>query len=305
MREFKNPNRIESRLASIVEDRRSGASEMALRALRLFGAIQPAPGVSAARYLRATHRLGKRVQRARPTVASIEGVVARLMYELDAASSEFDTARAVQAEVRDISLRLRDELGDVARRVVRHFTQRFGRIRRPLVISYSSRVTQAIAAMRKPHVTVCESRPALEGRRTAKLLRASSGSVTLITEAQIAIAMENCDGVVLGCDAIYPDGSIVNKAGSHLVALAADDRNLPVIVLGDTYKLTDARGGAYETHPKKQVWRGAPQGVGVQNVCFERVPGSLVGYIVMENGVFTGNKIRPVWDRAREKRLSY
>ena len=63
-----------------------------------------------------------------------------------------------------------------------------------MVISYSSRVLNALGAKGRGgrRVTVCESRPALEGRRTARLLVGRVGSVTLITESQAGAAMKDC-----------------------------------------------------------------------------------------------------------------
>jgi translation initiation factor eIF-2B subunit delta len=302
MREFKHPDRIERALAAIVEDRRSGASELARRAVKLFASASPREGIALSAYLRAVRRLTTRVRRARPAMAPIEGALGRLVFDLDAAASQFDSTKMAHAELRRLARRLGNELDDLGDQIARRFKSRFGRLQRPLLISYSSRVTQAIETLRRPYVTVCESRPAFEGRRTARLLQETAASVELITEAQIAIAMDNCDSAVLGCDAIYPDGSIVNKTGSYLLALAAQSKRRPVIVLGDTYKIHQARTGPHETHPPAQVWRGRPAGITVRNVAFEGVPDHLIDYIVMEHGVFRAARIESIWETARSKR---
>jgi translation initiation factor 2B subunit (eIF-2B alpha/beta/delta family) len=301
MREFKHSDRIDRELTRIADDRRSGASELAGKAVGLFALTDPAGDVSATRYVRAIDRLFKRVQKTRPAMAPVESVVARLAFEF--AQVEAQSAEAAHEALVWLTRRLEAELANIGDRVARRFESRFGRLRRPLLISYSSSVTRAVRALLKPRVTVCESRPAFEGRRTARLLRANVGSVTLVTESQIGPALDDCDSVVMGCDAIHPDGSIVNKMGSYLLALAARDKHRPVIVVGDTYKLCRSIKGPFESHPAAQVWRGGPDRIVVRNVAFENVPGHLVDYVVLESGVYRSRGVRSVWERVRKKRL--
>jgi translation initiation factor eIF-2B subunit delta len=302
MSEFKNSNRIDRALAKIADDRRSGASELARKAVAVVALAGPARGVSVARYARAVNRLFRRVRKTRPAMAPVASVIERLAFEF--ADIEPVSSESVYEELAGLTERLDAELDTIGDEVARRFKSRFGRLRRPLTISYSSSVARAISTLPKPRVTVCESRPAFEGRRTAGLLQPNAGSVTLVTESQIGAAMDDCDCVVMGCDAIYPDGSIVNKMGSYLLALAARDKRRPVIVVGDTYKLCRPAKGPYESHPPMQVWRGAPRPIVVRNVAFESVPGRLVDYIVLENGVFRSRRVRSVWARVREQRVS-
>jgi translation initiation factor 2B subunit (eIF-2B alpha/beta/delta family) len=301
MREFRNPNRIDRAVTRISGDRRSGASELARKAVRIFMLAAPASDVSTARYVGAVDRLFDKVRRARPAMAPVGSVVGRLAFEFARVEGRQSTGAAYAALVRS-ARDLETELDGIGTEVAHQFRERFENLRRLLTISYSSRVVCAIAALRKPHVTVCESRPAFEGRRTARLLQARSGSVTLVTESQIGAALDECDGVVIGCDAIHPDGSIVNKTGSYLLGLAARDRGRPVIVVGDTYKLRLPIEVPYESHPAGQVWRGAPSGIAVRNVVFEVVPARLVDHIALESGVFEAARMRSVWEQVRRTR---
>jgi len=302
MREFKNPERIDRALSKIGDDRRSGASELAQKVSRFFVLAGPAPGASTARYIRAVERLFRRVRKTRPAMATVESVVARLAFEfanVEPASGD-EAYKALMRSARD----LEEDLEGISDEVARVFKSHFGQLRRPLTISYSSNVIRAIGTLARPRVTVCESRPAFEGRRTAGLLRANAGSVTVITESQIGAALDECDSVVMGCDAIHPDGSIVNKMGSYLTAMAARDKHRPVIVVGDTYKLCQPVKASFESHPAAQVWRGAPSGITVRNVAFETVPGRLIDHIVLEDGAFKSRGVRPVWRRVSKKRAA-
>ncbi|MCK4773362.1 MAG: hypothetical protein KAT30_01200, partial [Candidatus Krumholzibacteria bacterium] len=262
----------------------------------------PASGVSTARYIRAMDRLFRRVRKTRPAMATVESVVARLAFGF--ANIEPESSDAAYKALVRFALDVEGELDNIGTAVPRRFKSRFGRLQRPLTLSCSSSVIRAIGTLPRPRVTVCESRPAFEGRRTAGLLRANAGSVTLVTESQIGAALDECDSVVMGCDAIHPDGSIVNKMGSYLAALAARDKHRPVIVVGDTYKLCQPVKASFESHPAAQVWRGAPSGITVRNVAFETVPGRLIDHIVLEDGAFKSRGVRPVWKRVSKKRAA-
>lgn len=76
---------------------------------------------------------------------------------------------------------------------------------------------------------MAESRPLLEGRTTAFLLRKeaqeSVKDVTLCTDAAMATVAEEMkiQGALVGADSILPDGSFVNKTGTCHVSHVIDE----------------------------------------------------------------------------------
>jgi translation initiation factor 2B subunit (eIF-2B alpha/beta/delta family) len=86
-------------------------------------------------------------------------------------------------------------------------------------------------------VIVCESRPLCEGVAMARRLAAAGIDVTLITDAQAGVFVEQSDVVLLGADAVTPDG-IVNKVGSRLLALAARAAGVPVVAVTECLKVS-------------------------------------------------------------------
>jgi translation initiation factor 2B subunit (eIF-2B alpha/beta/delta family) len=62
-------------------------------------------------------------------------------------------------------------------------------------------------------------------------------NTTVITDAQAYSSLQGVGAVVLGCDAITQEGP-VNKVGSALLALAAHTKGIPVVVVGDTLKVS-------------------------------------------------------------------
>jgi translation initiation factor eIF-2B subunit delta len=297
-------DRIERLVEAIASDRKRGAAELAVRALRVFRHAKPARGISAAAYRRAVLRLGQRLARTRINMAPISGVMSVLIHDFLEATKESERSGIAYQALTGIVARIARDVEDAKEKAAGYYVSTFSRVQRPLVISYSSQVIRALTAAPRNtlRVTVCESRPAFEGRRTARLLLRVARSVTLITESQIMLAMERCDGAVLGCDAIYEDGSVLNKSGSHLIALAAKNNERPVIVMGDGYKLAERREHSLESHPDEEVWRRAARGVRIENVVFEDVPGRLMDFYVLESGVHRIRELKALWRSWRKYR---
>ncbi|MFQ5511483.1 MAG: hypothetical protein ACE5EO_06495 [Candidatus Krumholzibacteriia bacterium] len=301
MRALARMDHIDRAVEAIALDRVSGASELALRALRLLSRARPLRDAPAGDYRRDIRALARRIGRARPAMAPIRAVTERFLYGI--AGGRAHDARAACRIACAAAAAIEHELLGTTPAVAKRFAGRFDRMRRPLVISYSSQVIAAIEATprRRGRITVCESRPRFEGRRTARVLATHGRSVTVVTEAQIATAAGDCDCALLGSDAIFADGSVRNKSGSYLVALACRERSLPVIILGDRFKMSDKTPGG-ETHAPQEVWRSAPPGVRVQNEYFEHVPAGLIDYIILESGVYRPRNLRDLWEKERKIR---
>jgi translation initiation factor 2B subunit (eIF-2B alpha/beta/delta family) len=300
-------NRMTRGIAALGTDRRHGASELAIRAVRLFRSAHPRAGEPPARYRRRVRRLAMDIAKARPSMAPIEGAVRRLIFDFEKECSGARDSAGAYACLSRCSESLLDEMRRLNGRVADRYAARFRAFKRLMLISFSSQVLAAVMATRRASVaiTVCESRPGLEGRRLAAALAGHARSTTLVTEAEIAMAMDACDALVLGSDAIATDGSIVNKTGSRVAALVARDARRPVIAIGDTFKLLGRRRAVDESHAAREVWPGAPRGVRVRNVYFESVPARLIDYIVLESGVWRPRAMQTIWRRVCRGRATW
>jgi translation initiation factor 2B subunit (eIF-2B alpha/beta/delta family) len=303
---FGNGRDIERRIGAIASNRRSGASELSRRALDTLATAAPGPRGGARAFARDLQELGARLCALRPGMPAIANAVRGALAGMGqpprgdpAAGLQRDVARRVRGQKRA----MRAAVDSAAR----HYAARFGRVKHPLVLSNSGSLVAALTTSRCRSVTLCESRPGYEGRRlAASLRRRLSGNVmvTVITEAQAALALNSCDAFVIGCDAVFSDGSVANKVGSALIAAACRRAGVPVIVVGDTWKLASRREYAAEPHPGEEVWNRAPGGVIVRNDYFEVVPAGLVGWIVTEEGVHRPPAVRTLHRKHRRKQRS-
>jgi translation initiation factor 2B subunit (eIF-2B alpha/beta/delta family) len=164
-----------------------------------------------------------------------------------------------------------------------------------VTLGYSGTVRAALLAARDRlrQVLVCEGRPACEGRWLATQLAAEGIAVCLLTDAQAFQALPQSDGVLLGADAVLHDGSVVNKSGSALLALAARYFSKPVWVAAARIKFArDAQAGYDpEPHAACEVWPDAPSGVEVRNCYFDCIPAALVASLVDEHGVHASQRV--------------
>jgi translation initiation factor 2B subunit (eIF-2B alpha/beta/delta family) len=184
------------------------------------------------------------------------------------------------------------------RETARRASERFAPGERLMTISYSGTVAAALraAAGKLAGLVVCEGRPLLEGRRLAAELAAAGLPVTLITEAQAFLFMRHTDRLVLGADAVLPDGSIRNKAGSALLALAATELGKPVTVVADSWKRVPPGSPAEtacEENSPAEVWDAAPHNVSLANLYFEVIPRRWIAELIDENRIETMSVDRP------------
>ena len=100
---------------------------------------------------------------------------------------------------------------------------------RILTHSISSTVLEVLRRLppARTEVIVTESRPGREGWELGATLAAQGLSVSYITDAQGGLFTNQADAVLVGADALLADGTLVNKAGTYLLALAAKDQNVP------------------------------------------------------------------------------
>lgn len=276
---------LESLLAAIREDRASGAAELADR-----GVAAMAQGVAdLARAGPQERRAGalrllQRVAALRPSMAPLANWTLRFVETLadawDLPPAEWrrragEAARLLRAE----RAGFRDGLRAAAR-------QPLGGAGHVVTLSWSSTVLDLLlAAAPAARVTVAEARPRCEGRVLAERLLERGRRVALITDAQLALAIDAADLVLIGADTICRDGAAVNKAGSRLAALAARAAGKPFLVAADSYKI-NPRAGAdrmpLEAMDPAELWPERPEIC--TNVYFEPVPAELLSLYITERG---------------------
>ncbi|MCL6415511.1 hypothetical protein MIB92_07610 [Aestuariirhabdus sp. Z084] len=157
--------------------------------------------------------------------------------------------------------------------------------------SLSGTVVELFQRLKGSHVQalVSESRPLNEGYSLARQLSEWQIPTRLLTDAQMGLFAPQADIALVGADSLLPDGSLVNKAGTLLLALAAREAAIPFCVCCESFKQrTPAMGPPLlETMPVDELGAPSLPGVQVNNTYFDITPARLIDYWIDENGVYS------------------
>ena len=136
-----------------------------------------------------------------------------------------------------------------------------------------------------------ETRPLLQGRKTAKELRKAKIKVAMFVDSALGVALEGKQGikkttkVLLGADALLKKG-IINKIGSNVIAQIAKNNKIPVYIVADSWKYTN-KNVPLENRTLNEIWNKAPKLIKIQNPAFEFVHKKYIKKIITELGVLS------------------
>jgi translation initiation factor 2B subunit (eIF-2B alpha/beta/delta family) len=170
-----------------------------------------------------------------------------------------------------------------------------------LTLSRSGTVAAALDRARPREVLVMESRPAREGVDVAEAL-ADETDVTLFVDAAVAhvLGTRDVDRVLVGADAVLPEGRVVNKVGTRTAAIAAARADVPVYALCSRDKVVpDVDEPDFEPGDPEAVYDGDAE-VDVANPTFDVTPADLIAGVVTENGVLDADEVGAVAEELEE-----
>jgi translation initiation factor 2B subunit (eIF-2B alpha/beta/delta family) len=224
---------------------------------------------------------------AKPGMAVVGNRVHRAMYDAER------THEAVEASARAVA----SEAADADRRAASEAAAELGDADPVFTLSRSGTVANALREAGPERVLVAESRPGSEGVGVAELLAESEFEVTLTGDANIPAAVGESDAVLVGADAVFPDGTVVNKVGTRVAALAARDAGVPVLVACAADKIAPERFGVTES-AGATLYDG-DRDIAVENPVFEAVPARLVDGVVTEDGRLAEEDVAAAADERR------
>lgn len=277
---------LAARIAAIRGDHEHGSRWLMRLSIELLRDVAQQATGSPEEQLQQVRQVGHELAHARPAMAALAGAVGRILSASDGPRGMARTAGQLLQEY------------DLATSRITAFARPYlhGTI---LTHSLSGTVLEVLQACIPPieHIILLEGRPLYEGRTMAQALRQRTPlTLTLITDAQADIFLPQCQAVVVGADSILADGSIVNKAGTALLAWAAYGRGIPLYVLAETLKITPMIWSGdlalLEEQSPQDVWPQPPSGITVRNVIFDRTPAELVTAMISEEGLLRQEEIK-------------
>ncbi|HEU5346039.1 MAG TPA: hypothetical protein VFU60_16955 [Ktedonobacterales bacterium] len=288
--------RAVERIHSDYEHGASWLARAAVRDLARVAAAKDERAGGAEERLARVRALGQSLAQARPSMATIANAVARAWW---AGASTAGGAQAQLAALRE-EVRTIDDgwesasagMTNWARQAVTgavYTLSRSGSVERTLAALAEERATSDTSdtsdTSEPLRVIISESRPGGEGVALARALASEGAQVTLIADAAVASFIEQAALVIVGADSVRADGSVVNKVGTHTLALVARAAGRPVYALAERLKITAASYPLVieETRPEELLPAPTP-GVTPRNVYFDVTPPRLIASVVTESG---------------------
>lgn len=279
------------RVERIGADRKHGASWLAREAARALADAATAAGAADAAgtdadRLAQIHALARELALVRPSMAAIANTVAHVWWAGNSAEPAQRLA-AIQQAARDVEARwgasvdgMTQWAGGAIQGVV-YTLSRSGSVEETLTTL--ARERQQSSPLR---VIVSESRPGAEGVALAKALAAAGAQVTLVADGACATFIEEAALVIVGADSVRADGAVINKLGTHTLALVAYAAGKPVYALAESLKVTPSSYPlVIEEMPPDELLAEPVAGITPRNLYFDVTPANLITGVVTESGL--------------------
>ncbi len=256
----------------VATDRTHGATELALWVLDAIATLaRDSDAVDSANLRTTILDLIPVLQNTRPSMITLQNLLQQLHIAL-LASVDDQAAQGFRARVISHCETVSQLAREMQTAVVETMLALIARDDVIMTHSYSSTVrmlcSRLAAADLDVGIIATESRPGNEGRRLATYAAGLGLPVTFITEAQIHLFMPRADMVVVGADTVLADGSIINKAGTSLMALSARYYGVPCYVCAESFKQKADNSFSLEEMQAEELGFQHP-GVEVRNICAE------------------------------------
>ncbi len=286
-------SRIISRIKALEVQGATNVARAAMRCLEVTARKSKAKTRNA--YLNELEDVGKRLVSARVTEPTLRNAVSTVILRVKLQEDPRDLRRVTLSECR----RYLKELHEMIDRIADIGS---GEINEGDVVfthCHSRHVVEILKKARKKgiEVIVTETRPRNQGIKTAKELLDAGIKVTYCTDSACGIYMKRATKMLVGCDAILDDGSIVNKTGTFPMALVAKRFNVPLIVAGGTYKfdqqtILDRPEPIEFRNPREIINPRKLPKANILNPAFDITPAEFIHSIVTEKGI-----TKPQWAR--------
>ena len=170
---------------------------------------------------------------------------------------------------------------------------------------HSSTVTHLLKKAKqdgKVFEVICtETRPVFQGKITAKEMLELDVKTMFIVDSAMRFFMNQVDLVIVGADAITSEGNVINKIGTSMVALVAQEARIPFYVVSELLKYDPATMyGDYEKieeRDKREVWEDAPKNLIIRNPAFDVTRRDFIHGIICEEGIISPHSITEVMHR--------
>lgn len=167
---------------------------------------------------------------------------------------------------------------------------------------HSSSVEKILIASKNKNIKVfnTETRPLFQGRITAQKLTQAGIDTTMLVDSAADFFISKHSGknlmmdkVMIGCDSISWDGSVVNKIGSYGIGLSCKYNKVPLYIAGNLLKVDSDNIVNIEIREDSEVWKKRDKkNFDIINFAFDLVPAEFITGIICEFGILKSQDIK-------------
>lgn len=272
---------IDVSLREIYEDKVSGAS---LLANKLFQVIKRKAGEvkSRSEFLRFIKALNRDLKKHHPFLFQLQNL------------TEFIRLNLLQGSERDfveVVKRVESKFKNANDKIAFNFLMwlkenNFDKVSLA-TLSYSATVFNSIyeARDRISEVYVFRSCPKCEGDVMAMKLGEKDLKVFLVNDFGVDYIIDKVDFVISGCDAVFKNGNVLNKAGTSAVFKLARIQGKGTIVLADSLKFVN-KEMLDKNLIKRMIEPGKKDKCETIDVIFETIASEYITHYITEVGIF-------------------
>ncbi|KAG1454655.1 hypothetical protein G6F56_007266 [Rhizopus delemar] len=162
-------------------------------------------------------------------------------------------------------------------------------------------------------VIVVDSRPLLEGKHLLKKLVAAGIDCSYHLLSSVYVALKSVTKVIMGAHALLNNGAVYSRIGSSMVAMAASDKQIPVMICCETYKFVNRTqvdsfvlnelgnsDDLVNVQSKQQntsvlsTWREEPD-LRLLNLLYDVTPSKYISLVVTEVGLIPCTSAPVIW----------
>jgi ribose 1,5-bisphosphate isomerase len=201
--------------------------------------------------------------------------------------------------VQDVSDEFVEAFRDARRKITEVGTKRITDGSRVLTHCHSSAVSEILRTAKENRVDfelfLTETRPRYQGRITAREMAEAGVDATMIVDSAVRTILNRVDIVLVGSDAITSEGNVINKIGTSLIALAAQEARTPFYVATELFKFDPQtiHGDLeiIEERSSDEVWTDPPEGLKIRNPAFDVTRREYIHGIICEEGVIAPHSV--------------
>ena len=144
-----------------------------------------------------------------------------------------------------------------------------------------------------------ETRPLYQWHKTAMDFLNAGIKVTMVTDNAAPFIIDDSDPmwldidcIIIGCDAIKLDWSVINKVWSFWICSTAFHSKIPVYIAGNLLK-TDIHDDVHiETRNPQEVWPDKPEELEIINFAFDQIPAKYITWIITEFWIIKPSELK-------------